>query len=86
MVNTELNKSQIPIPDETKTQLINEIEKNSMKSMIELNLGDGNKDSDTNTRLEKFYYVRRKLTYVEHLIFVFHSQKVFFMLFTILYF
>lgn len=65
---------------------LNEIEKNSMKSMIELNLGDGNKDSDTNTRLEKFYYVRRKFTYVEHLIFVFHSQKVFFMLFTILYF
>lgn len=31
----------------------------------------------------KFYYIRRKFTYVDHLIFVFHVQTVFFMLFTI---
>lgn len=29
----------------------------------------------------KFYYIRRKYTYVDHLIFVFHVQTVFFMLF-----
>jgi hypothetical protein len=29
----------------------------------------------------KFYYIRRKFTYVDHLIFVFHVQTVFFMLF-----
>lgn len=33
----------------------------------------------------KFYYIRRKFTYVEHLIFVFHVQTVFFMLFSIYY-
>lgn len=31
----------------------------------------------------KFYYIRRKYTYVDHLIFVFHTQTVFFMLFSI---
>lgn len=31
----------------------------------------------------KFYYIRRKYTYVDHLIFVFHIQTVFFMLFSI---
>lgn len=31
----------------------------------------------------KFFYIRRKYTYIDHLIFVFHSQTVFFMLFTI---
>jgi len=31
----------------------------------------------------KFFYIRRKYTYVDHLIFVFHAQTVFFMLFTI---
>ena len=29
----------------------------------------------------KFFYVRRKFTYVDHLIFVFHTQTVFFLLF-----
>ncbi|WP_298782316.1 hypothetical protein [uncultured Polaribacter sp.] len=33
----------------------------------------------------KFFYLRRKYTYVDHLIFVFHIQTVFFMLFSILY-
>jgi hypothetical protein len=33
----------------------------------------------------KFIYIRRKYTYVDHLIFVFHTQTVFFMLLTILY-
>ena len=33
----------------------------------------------------KFFYVRRKFTYVEHLIFVFHTQTVFFLLLTIFY-
>ena len=31
----------------------------------------------------RFYYIRRKFTYVDHLIFVFHVQTVFFMLFSI---
>lgn len=31
----------------------------------------------------KFFYIRRKFTYVEHLIFVFHTQTVFFLLLTI---
>lgn len=31
----------------------------------------------------KFFYIRRFFTYIEHLIFVFHSQTVFFMLFSI---
>ncbi|EAQ40694.1 hypothetical protein [Polaribacter sp. MED152] len=31
----------------------------------------------------KFYFIRRKYTYVDHLIFVFHVQTVFFMLFSI---
>ena len=31
----------------------------------------------------RFFYIRRKYTYVDHLIFVFHVQTVFFMLFTI---
>lgn len=31
----------------------------------------------------KLYYIRRKYTYVDHLIFVFHVQTVFFMLFSI---
>lgn len=31
----------------------------------------------------KFYYIRRFYTYIEHLIFVFHSQTVFFMLLSI---
>lgn len=31
----------------------------------------------------KFFYIRRKFTYVDHLIFVFHTQTVFFMLFSI---
>jgi hypothetical protein len=30
-------------------------------------------------------YIRRKFTYMEHLVFVFHTQTVFFLLFTILY-
>lgn len=30
-------------------------------------------------------YIRRKYTYMEHLVFVFHTQTVFFLLFTILY-
>jgi len=29
----------------------------------------------------KFYYIRRKFTYIDHLVFVFHVQTVFFMLF-----
>ena len=33
----------------------------------------------------KFFYVRRKFTYVEHLVFVFHTQTVFFLLLTIFY-
>lgn len=33
----------------------------------------------------KFFYVRRKYTYVDHLIFVFHIQTVFFMLFSIFF-
>ncbi|MFD2530166.1 DUF3667 domain-containing protein [Polaribacter marinaquae] len=33
----------------------------------------------------KLLYVRRKFTYVDHLIFVFHTQTVFFMLLTIVY-
>ena len=33
----------------------------------------------------KFIYIRRNFTYVDHLIFVFHTQTVFFMLLTILY-
>ena len=33
----------------------------------------------------KFFYIRRKYTYVDHLIFVFHTQTVFFMLLTIYY-
>jgi gas vesicle protein len=31
----------------------------------------------------RFYYIRRKFTYIDHLIFVFHIQTVFFMLFSI---
>ena len=31
----------------------------------------------------RFFYIRRKFTYVDHLIFVFHIQTVFFMLFSI---
>jgi hypothetical protein len=31
----------------------------------------------------KFYYIRRKYTYIDHLIFVFHTQTVFFMLLSI---
>jgi hypothetical protein len=31
----------------------------------------------------RFFYIRRKYTYVDHLIFVFHVQTVFFMLFSI---
>lgn len=33
----------------------------------------------------KFFYIRRKYTYVDHLIFVFHVQTVFFMLFSIFF-
>lgn len=33
----------------------------------------------------RFLYIRRKFTYVEHLIFVFHTQTVFFILLTIFY-
>jgi hypothetical protein len=33
----------------------------------------------------RFYYIRRKYTYVDHLIFVFHIQTVFFMLFSIFF-
>ena len=33
----------------------------------------------------KFIYIRRKFTYVEHLVFVFHVQTVFFLLFSIFY-
>ncbi len=33
----------------------------------------------------KFFYIRRKYTYVEHLIFVFHTQTVFFMLLSIFF-
>ena len=33
----------------------------------------------------KLFYSRRKFTYVEHLIFVFHTQTVFFLLLTIFY-
>lgn len=33
----------------------------------------------------RFIYIRRKFTYVEHLIFVFHTQTVFFLLSTIFY-
>ena len=31
----------------------------------------------------RFFYIRRKFTYIDHLIFVFHVQTVFFMLFSI---
>lgn len=31
----------------------------------------------------KLFYIRRKFTYVDHLIFVFHAQTVFFLLFTL---
>lgn len=34
----------------------------------------------------KLFYIRRKFTYVEHLIFVFHTQTVFFLLLIIFYF
>ena len=34
----------------------------------------------------KLYYIRRKYTYVDHLIFVFHTQTVFFMLFIYFFF
>lgn len=34
----------------------------------------------------RFYYIRRKFTYIDHLIFVFHVQTVFFMLFSIFLF
>lgn len=33
----------------------------------------------------KFFYIRRSFTYVDHLIFVFHIQTVFFMLFSIFF-
>lgn len=33
----------------------------------------------------KLFYIRRKFTYVDHLIFVFHTQTVFFMLLTMFY-
>lgn len=33
----------------------------------------------------KFIYIRRKYTYVEHLVFVFHVQTVFFLLFSVFY-
>ena len=33
----------------------------------------------------KFYYIRRSYTYVEHLVFVFHTQTVFFLLLTIFF-
>lgn len=33
----------------------------------------------------KLFYIRKKHTYVEHLVFVFHTQTVFFMLFSIYY-
>ena len=33
----------------------------------------------------KFFYIRRKYTYIEHLIFVFHTQTVFFILLSIFY-
>ena len=33
----------------------------------------------------RFIYIRRKFTYIEHLIFVFHTQTVFFILLTIFY-
>lgn len=33
----------------------------------------------------KFFYIRRRFTYVDHLIFVFHSQTVFFMIFSIVF-
>ncbi|MGB1043336.1 MAG: DUF3667 domain-containing protein [Tenacibaculum sp.] len=33
----------------------------------------------------KFIYIRRKYTYVDHLVFVFHTQTVFFLLFSIFY-
>lgn len=33
----------------------------------------------------KFFYIRRKFTYVEHLVFVFHTQTVFFLLMIIFY-
>jgi hypothetical protein len=33
----------------------------------------------------RFIYIRRKYTYVEHLVFVFHTQTVFFLLFSIFY-
>lgn len=34
----------------------------------------------------KLFYIRRKFTYVEHLVFVFHTQTVFFLLLTIFFF
>lgn len=34
----------------------------------------------------KLIYIRRKFTYMEHLVFVFHTQTVFFLLFSIFYF
>ena len=33
----------------------------------------------------RFFYIRRKFTYVDHLVFVFHTQTVFFLLFSIFY-
>ena len=33
----------------------------------------------------KFFYIRRKYTYIDHLVFVFHTQTVFFMLLSIFY-
>jgi hypothetical protein len=33
----------------------------------------------------KFFYIRRRFTYVDHLIFVFHSQTVFFMIFSLVF-
>lgn len=37
------------------------------------------------TMFLRFIYIRRKFTYVEHLIFVFHTQTVFFILLTLFY-
>lgn len=33
----------------------------------------------------RFFYIRKKFTYVDHLVFVFHTQTVFFLLFSIFY-
>ncbi|PQJ75908.1 hypothetical protein [Polaribacter gangjinensis] len=157
IVSDKMDKAIIPIPENTKKEVLNEIEKNKNKptneAAIRLNLNgiekierinlflekhpdikmdaaldslkleknftnrflytraetllkiSKNKDSQRQfvsqllsygsialfimlpffTLFLKFFYIRRRFTYVDHLIFVFHSQTVFFMIFSIVF-